>query len=288
MNIPERIKLIKQISEELSSEDWNYIDLVLESCGANTTDEWEGGNRKSYIMSMIKTATDATLTTIAEAAGLQESNTQEAVGHLSVNSRFNIFISHLSSQQKFAADLQNGFKKFGISSFVAHNDVEPTTEWQDAIEKSLRTCDVLVALLHPGFHESKWTDQEIGFVMGRNRPAFTVSLGEAPYGFIGRFQAFNGRGKDASALANEIFDRLLNHKETAPRLSISLARAFEDSGSYARSVELIEQLEKLNSASVEVQSIVESALTGNSQVYGERIHSVPGRTKALLDSWKRN
>jgi hypothetical protein len=109
-----------------------------------------------------------------------------------------LFVTHLATYRAFAGELQEALLPLGISCFVAHNDIEPTLEWQAQIETALATCDALVALLHAKFHESKWTDQEIGFAMGRGVPACTVRLGETPYGFIGRFQAFNGNGKEAA------------------------------------------------------------------------------------------
>ena len=45
--------------------------------------------------------------------------------------------------------------------------------------------------------------------MGRGIPVFSVRLGQVPYGFIGRFQAFNGNGKSQKDLATELFEVLL-------------------------------------------------------------------------------
>jgi hypothetical protein len=50
-------------------------------------------------------------------------------------------------------------RSFGVSAFVAHENIEPT-KWQDEIEKALLSMNALAAILMPGFHESKWTDQE--------------------------------------------------------------------------------------------------------------------------------
>jgi hypothetical protein len=105
-----------------------------------------------------------------------------------------LFISHLAKHREEAGRLQESLREDGICSFVAHNDIEPTLEWQAEIEKALATCDAMVALLREGFHASKWTDQEIGYAMGRDRQVIAVKLGEDPYGFIGRFQAISGSG----------------------------------------------------------------------------------------------
>ena len=41
--------------------------------------------------------------------------------------------------------------------------------------------------------------------MGRGVPTFAITFGQSD-GFIGRFQAINGTGKQAGLLARELFD----------------------------------------------------------------------------------
>ena len=80
---------------------------------------------------------------------------------------------------------------FGISGFVAHEDIHPTKEWQDEIENALFSMDTFVALMTEEFHDSIWTDQEVGVAFGRGVPIISVKLGKDPYGFIGKFQALS-------------------------------------------------------------------------------------------------
>lgn len=137
-----------------------------------------------------------------------------------------LFITHLSSHREYAAELKNDLQNYGISCFVAHNDIEPTLEWQAEIESALATCDALIALLHPDFHKSSWTDQEIGFAMGRGVPVCSVRFGDDPYGFVSRFQAFNGKSKKAAVLAKELFDAYRKNNQTQagwPTLSFRLS-----------------------------------------------------------------
>jgi hypothetical protein len=68
-------------------------------------------------------------------------------------------------------------------------DIHPTKLWQDEIEGALASMDGFVALLTDKFHESDWTDQEVGFAFARGVPIVPVRLGCDPYGFIGKFQA---------------------------------------------------------------------------------------------------
>lgn len=120
-----------------------------------------------------------------------------------------VFLTHLAVHRAFAAELQEQL----LTCVVARNDIEPTAEWLAEIETALATCDALVALLHPKFHESPWTDQEIGYAMGRGVPTFAVSFGQDPHGFIPRFQAFNGQNKAPRDLAREVFDVCRKHKQ---------------------------------------------------------------------------
>lgn len=136
---------------------------------------------------------------------------------------FRVFLSHLAANKVVAAKLQEACLEFGISCFVAHNDIEPTQEWQTQIETALATSDALVALLHPEFHASNWTDQEIGYAMGRGLPVYSVRFGQDPYGFIGRFQAFTAKGKNPLALAQELFESFRKNKQTHSRPQHSCA-----------------------------------------------------------------
>jgi len=282
MNLRQRIGLIKQISQKLGEEEWGIIDLALSQLKLPTEDTW-GGSKDQYIVSMLRDAPESALTELADLVGLSNQVDPEPVHpKFWIGSDFRIFISHLAVQKAYAGQLQDSLSSYGISSFVAHKDIEPTLEWQNEIELALRSCDALVAIMHPGFHASSWTDQEIGFVMGRSKPSFAVTLGEAPYGFIGRFQAFNGIGKLPAAIAVEIFTALLVNKETSKSISYCLAKSLESSGSFARSVQLVELLERAPQADERFVLSLQNALKNNSQVYKEGLHSVPDRVKALI------
>ena len=50
-----------------------------------------------------------------------------------------VFLSHLAVDRTFAGALQQCLFEYGISCFVAHNDIEPTMEWLAEIETALAT-----------------------------------------------------------------------------------------------------------------------------------------------------
>lgn len=109
------------------------------------------------------------------------------------NVGFRVFLSHKSEVKKEAAALKDGLRLFGISGFVAHEDIHPTKAWQDEIENALASMDAFVALMTDNFHDSNWTDQEVGYAVARGVPIIAVRLGKDPYGFIGKFQALSSK-----------------------------------------------------------------------------------------------
>jgi hypothetical protein len=189
-------------------------------------------------------------------------------------------LSHLAARREFAGELQEALFKYGISAFVAHNDIEPTLEWQVQIETALATCEVLVALLHEKFHASNWTDQEIGFAMGRGVPTFAVQFGETAYGFIGRFQAFEGNGKEASALARELFNSFRKNRQTQRRMSEVVIRLFEESNTYAEAKDRVGYLETSEAWEASFPQRLRSAVRVNGQIEGS--FGVPERVERLI------
>jgi hypothetical protein len=280
----QRIALIKGIGKALSPEDWRLIDVTLKQFSLPWTDRWNG-SRSDYVLEMIENAPDQALIDLAEHVGFhfEEETAKGVVPPFWRKGMLRVFITHLATQRAFAGALQEELLGFGISCFVAHNDIEPTAEWQTQIETALATCEALVALLHPNFHSSNWTDQEIGFAMGRGVPTFTVRLGQDPYGFISRFQAFNGSGKTPSQLSRELFDTYRKNKQTHRRMSEVLIGLFEESGSFVEAKEYIGYLEELEHWEPSFSTRIHSAAKGNSQI--RDAWGVPSRVEALIKNW---
>lgn len=101
---------------------------------------------------------------------------------------FHLFISHVSQHKIQASSLKNSLLENGISGFVAHEDIEPSREWQSEISLALRSMHALAALVTPEFHQSNWTDQEylsgwvpIPTVFSANLTAIEVSWDAIPF-----------------------------------------------------------------------------------------------------------
>lgn len=280
----ERIAIISGASAALAVEEWSTIDLTLEEFGLPTKESWSGSS-KSYIIKMMQGASDLQLSGLAAHLSLPGS----PKGPSTVDpgcwqgGRYRLFISHISKERQYAAKLQTALAARGVSAFVAHKDIEPSAEWQVQIELALASCDGLIALLHDGFDKSKWTDQEVGYVMGRGAFVFSVSLGQVPYGFIGRFQAVPGASRPIVEVADEILRVLKTNKQSAPAIAKALASHFADSDSYQAAKARFELLEDVTFWNDELVDIVTSASKKNSQIYDAWY--LPGKVESLLKKW---
>jgi TIR domain len=135
------------------------------------------------------------------------------------NSKFRLFISHASRDKDKATRLRDCLAPYHIAGFVAHQDIHPTAEWQIEIERALVSMDAFLAIHTPGFSQSFWTQQEVGFAVGRGVKIISFKMGEDPTGFISKRQALPRLNRSAEEVAKEVNGLLLDDETTAARLN---------------------------------------------------------------------
>ena len=86
------------------------------------------------------------------------------------------------------------------------------------IERALHTMDGFIAIHTAGFSQSIWTQQEVGFALGRGTKVISFKMGEDPTGFISKQQALARRDRTAEDIAKEIDALLSEDARTADRL----------------------------------------------------------------------
>ena len=91
--------------------------------------------------------------------------------------------------------------------------------WQAEIERGLATMDAMVAILTPGFRDSVWTNQEIGFALGRGAKIISLRMGEDPPGFISAEQAIPQQQRMAVDIAPVIVGLLSDDERTTMRMA---------------------------------------------------------------------
>ncbi|HOC94362.1 MAG TPA: toll/interleukin-1 receptor domain-containing protein [bacterium] len=196
---------------------------------------------------------------------------------------FRLFISHKDEYKSEATKLSKALEFYGISCFVAHENIHPIEEWQHEIEKALFSMDAFMALLTDNFPNSQWTDQEIGIAIGRRTPIVPVRLGIDPYGFIGKYQGLKGKDISPHRLANQIFNTLIEKRYLKDRLFESLAVRLENPVSYKHATFLMGYLEKMPYASPQTIERLEKAPENTGQ-----LDTVKGRLSALVMRLRRS
>jgi hypothetical protein len=178
-----------------------------------------------------------------------------------------VFISHIADHKVFATGLKASLERYGIASFVAHEDIEPMKEWELEIERALFSMDILVALLTEGFSESKWTDQEVGVAVGREVPIVPVRLGRDPYGFMARYQAVPG-SQSPIPIADAVFSYIFSNENLRTSVVDAYITALANSGSFDRSNSLAKYLPQIQQLSPEQEERLVRVFNSNGQVRG--------------------
>lgn len=215
MRASERMDLLERIGLELQQRySFAEIDIFFAALDVSTSNvDWGGTNSKRvYAKAVLARVSEAVLLKVASELDLAPSGTAALVTTPPANwegtKAFRLFISHISKDKLIATRLKGALAGYDIAGFVAHEDIHPTLAWQDEIERALLTMDALIAVHTPGFSASIWTQQEIGFALGRGIKVISFKMGEDPTGFIGKHQALPRRNRTAEQIAAEV-DRLL-------------------------------------------------------------------------------
>ena len=108
------------------------------------------------------------------------------------------FISYSHHDREAAANVSAALAELGITTFMAHEDIQVSEKWQKRIVEELNKTDLFIPLLSSNFRNSEWTSQEVGFAMSRpDFPIIPLALDDTvPYGFINHLQSECINGKD--------------------------------------------------------------------------------------------
>jgi hypothetical protein len=179
---------------------------------------------------------------------------------------FRLFLSHVSAHRVAVGKLKDELARRGVAAFVAHEDIEPSLEWQNEIELALRSMHALAALITPDFHASLWTDQEMGWAFGRGLQVIPIRLGANPYGLAGKVQGLSGDLDLPAPLSSSIVDVLIKNQQTHGEMRRALAFAFSNASSFAMAKALCAHVVQINDFTEEEIATLQNACTANGQV----------------------
>ena len=227
-----------RIASRLARDDWADIDLVLEQFGFETASLWEEDKRTSILHS-LKRGDDDGLVELDEYL-LGHSRPDEERWE---NESFRLFLTHVAEKREVAHSLKSSLRFYGVDAFVAHDDIQPAQEWLLAIEEALHSCDALAGLLHEGFRESDWCDQEVGIAIGRRIVVVPIQFDLLPYGFFGSLQAVNNAASQRpTTLARSLVRILLEDKRSSAELTAAIVAQLARAETYPQANKLAQIL----------------------------------------------
>lgn len=160
-----------------------------------------------------------------------------------IDNYLRVFISHRDGHKAVAHELADALLPYGISCFVAHDAIKPMREWQNEIMNGLATMEVMLVLLTDDFHDSQWTDQEVGYALGKGIPIISMRIGKNdPKGFIGAKQAMPADLSNMPKCIADLHRVLVNEIGQEGRLKTILIEAFINSVSFPDSIENLTRL----------------------------------------------
>jgi hypothetical protein len=267
MKRADRVNLLRDTATALTEREWAEIDLVLREFGRPTQDVWHGG-RLNYVLAMLDGIDDGSLIELHEY--LVGSRGPAATGNAGPwqEGYARVFMSHIHEHRAFVGDVKRALARLGIDCFVAHDDIEPSQEWMNEIKLALATCDALAAFLHPGFRQSQWCDQEVGYCLLRNVLIMPLMFEKPPHGFLSQWQGHKCRGQTPGEVADSIFSTCLGDERLRPRLEEALMRAFAASQSYMEAADLGGRLSLIREWTPERTALLHEAYAQNDQIHG--------------------
>lgn len=145
-----------------------------------------------------------------------------------------LFISHRDVHKRSAFLLAEALAEFGVSCFVAHDTIQATKEWRREIMNGLETMEAMLVFLTSDFAESPYTNQEVGFALGRRVPILSVKLEDKdPPAFINHEQALRGSLSDPAASATQILGLLTQKLGREDRIQTAAISSFVNSPSWS-------------------------------------------------------
>jgi TIR domain len=212
----------------------------------------------------------------ARLALLNDAQTQELKSFFEIGVRrqdqwrpgFRLFVGHVAASVGELVPLTNRLKRFGITPFLAHEDINPGARWHLELTSALGSMDALISFHTVGFRASPWCGQEIGFALGRGVPVIPVSAGEDPSGFVSEIQGIRWNPQAAQIAEGYVIERLKSDPKTATAFGDALARSLKLSHSFNESDFLVGELDDLAELSANARRDIEFALKFNDQVRG--------------------
>lgn len=147
---------------------------------------------------------------------------------------FEVFISHADEDKKVAREIADEMRKHdGINVFVAHEDLEPGTNWKKDLTEKIFECDVFLAILTERFHPAEWTEQEVGIAHAFKKRMIPIRFDNTTTtGFMTDYQATRISYPINEGEIKNLVDVMLAYSEEGQRYVNQLIDQLRSAGSF--------------------------------------------------------
>lgn len=282
MNI-EKIRNIRQVCEKCLKLDASDLNLLLKSVGKDPIDSrfWHGEDyghwaptevdRKELIYEVLEVMSaeqlrnfEMGLDTFLDASAMGEHFLSDDVIPLF------LFGSHLDKHKKVVSEIGNRLLLLGVRLFIAHESIRPTADFQQEIRKSLSEVHGGLIFFHDDFGGSLWCDQEVGWLIGRKLPYFTLKFGKKPpHGFIAKDQALTVTERTTQEkVIQELVEWMSSDPVLSPRFIDSLLISISRSNLFSTTDSLWQHLRVQQDLSRRQIDYLLAATRENYQIHG--------------------
>ena len=276
-----RLAMLREIVSALAKACLNDVNLILHAANlrpielsswearSGETDKSTTTNRERLISESIRDMSSGEIAELSRA--VTSYFTPPSGGLVSVADRDRplcLFASHLSTQRSLVGNVGAELRKYGIVMFVAHSDIEPDAHWHEEIERALSASDAGVAFLTPGFRDSNWCDQEVGWLLGRGIPVLPLKFEhQDPYGPLEKKQALSVSGTDLGGIVGGIIDWVKGKSALQHRLVAWAVESLGSSPSFNNTDKLWSVIREGFTLDEGQVAAVISAVRDNDQIY---------------------
>jgi hypothetical protein len=173
--------------------------------------------------------------------------------------------------------------EYAISGFVAHEDIEPSKEWMQEIERALFSMNCICAIVTPDFINSAWCDQEVGVAIGRKVLVIPIRKGADPYGLFGKYQGIQSKNKDSKKIAEEIFGIVSTNEKTKNIYCEMVRNLVLNAKNLIEGLRWLVLLEKIQNIEQHIVTELQSKFASNINLNSHSIFAVANRIFSKYD-----
>src|SRR4051812_40644760 len=130
MKFAERMLLIQRLATALAElNSWPDLTLYLDQLGLELDSYNLKSDKRAYALNALGQGTDSSLLELEEFL-LPGFSVGDHPGDAPWgDNRFKLFVSHIGSQEVFAASLASSLASYGVHAFVAHETIKAGKDW---------------------------------------------------------------------------------------------------------------------------------------------------------------